>query len=74
MLRKEVNLSNLDKVYSLCSECAKDNGATWPIGHCATFWNGTCQVCGKETGLCDVSDWDWPKGRKPNTFSILRRD
>jgi hypothetical protein len=67
-------VNNLDDAYSICSSCAKANGAIWPTGHCATHWTGTCQVCGKETGLCDVSDWDWAKGRKPNMFSILRRD
>ena len=61
-------------VYTICSECAKANGAMWPEGHCATFWSGKCQVCGQETSLCDVSDWNWPKGKRPATFSIERRD
>jgi hypothetical protein len=61
-------------VYSICADCAKANGATWPQGHIATFWPGQCQVCKDVKGLCDVSDYDWPRGRKPKTFSILRRD
>lgn len=61
-------------VYSICTDCAKENGAVWPEVHCATFWTEKCDVCGKETSLCDVSDWNWPKGKKPATFSMMRMD
>ncbi len=67
-------MNKLDDVYSICPDCAKINGATWPRGHCATFWTGKCEVCGEETSLCDVSDWNWPRGKMPKTFSILARD
>lgn len=61
-------------VYSICPDCARENGAVWPEGHAATFWPGKCQVCGQDKGLCDVSDWNWPKGKTPATFSLTRRD
>jgi hypothetical protein len=61
-------------VYSICRDCAKENGATWPQGHCATFWMDKCQVCGRVLSLCDVSDWNWPQGKRPKTFSLERRD
>ena len=66
-------MGKLDNVYSICPECATTHGAVWPKGHAATFWTETCPVCGQEKGLCDVSDWNWPKG-KPKTWDILRRD
>lgn len=65
---------SIDDVYSICLECARSNGAVWPKGHVATFWAGKCDLCGKETSLCDVSDWNWPYGEKPKTFDIFRRD
>lgn len=64
----------LDDVYSICSECAKANGATWPDGHVATFWTQNCDVCHEEKGICDVSDWNWPKGRRPKQWTIYARD
>lgn len=63
-----------DDVYTICAGCAMDNGATWPDGHIATLSVSKCQVCEQEKGTCDVSDWNWPKGKKPATFSIYRRD
>ena len=56
---------------SICSHCAKANGAIWPKGHAATHWVGKCNVCGNETGCCAVSDWAWPRhsGKKaPREF------
>jgi len=64
----------LDAVRIICSDCAGANGATWPDGHCATIWNGTCEACNKATAVCDVSDWNWPRGKKPLAFSWLNRD
>jgi hypothetical protein len=61
-------------VYSICHDCAKANGAVWPECHCATFWPGECDVCHKPKSLCDVSDYNWPKGKRPKTFSLERRD
>jgi len=58
----------------ICSECAKANHATWPEGHLATFWNGTCQICNKSRAVCEVSDWNWPVGGRPKTFSMANRD
>lgn len=46
---------------AICRDCAMANGATWPDGHVATSWSGECSVCGKETGCCATSDWNWPK-------------
>ena len=61
-------------VYTICAKCAEANGATWPDGHLATFSVTKCQVCAKERSTCDVSDWNWPKGKRPATFSMMRRD
>jgi hypothetical protein len=61
-------------VYSICHDCAKANGATWSQGHAATMWTGECEVCHLPKSLCDVSDYNWPKGHRPKTFSLERRD
>lgn len=61
-------------VGTICSDCAKANGAAWPEGHLATWWNGLCDACGGIVGVCDVSDWNWPKDKKPPAFSLLNRD
>ncbi len=45
---------------SICRSCAEGNGATWPKGHCATFWGGPCCICLKKASCCAVSDYDWP--------------
>ena len=44
---------------AICDDCARGNGAIWPEGHLATFWPGTCSVCGEEKSCCAVSDWLW---------------
>lgn len=58
----------------ICFDCAKENGAIWPEGHAATVWIGACGACGKTVAVCDVADWDWPRGKRPAAFSILNRD
>ena len=62
------------EVRTICFDCAKENGAAWPEGYEATWWIGLCDACSKITGVCDVSDWNWPRGRKPPTFSLINRD
>ena len=63
-----------DNVCSICPDCAKENGATWPVGHCATFWPAPCGVCGKDEVVCDVSDYNWPHDKRPKQWSLERRD
>jgi hypothetical protein len=65
---------NSNPIYTICFDCAKKYDAIWPKGHLATCWTGECDVCHGTKGVCDVSDWDWPRGKKPSTFSIMRRD
>ena len=54
----------------ICHDCAEQNGATWPEGHCATVAHGIeCGVCKQMKSCAAVSDWDWPdpqlsKGRE----------
>ena len=60
--------------YSICKDCAVANGAKPVDGHMATWWSAHCDVCREYRGLCDVSDWNWPEGKKPKTFSLMRRD
>jgi hypothetical protein len=64
----------ISNVTSLCTACAKEHGATWPDGHMATFWMDECQVCHSQTSVCDVSDWNWPRGKRPARWSALLRD
>lgn len=45
----------------ICTDCAKENGATWPEGHVATFHEATCQYCNQWCSICHLSDWNWPK-------------
>jgi len=61
-------------VGTICWDCAKVNGAVWPDGHVATIWTGDCDVCGNTVAVCDVSDWNWPKGKKPLLFNLFNRD
>ena len=63
-----------ENVYSICRDCALANGAIPVEGHCATWWEGECQVCHETRGLCDVSDWNWPAGKRPKQFSLYSRD
>lgn len=48
---------------SVCRDCAIAAGATWPDGHLATHFIGTCRGCGLETETCSTTDWDWPNNR-----------
>ena len=61
-------------VYSICKDCAIANGAIPPKLNCATLWTANCDVCREYKGLCDVSDWDWPTGNRPKTWTLMRRD
>ena len=47
----------------ICADCATARGATWPEGHCATFHPATCEYCGKEAGLCNIGDYNWPDNK-----------
>ena len=53
-----------DGVGYLCSECAEEHGGKWPEGHCATFHESTCELCGEQKYLCCVSDWNWSDGKE----------
>jgi len=45
---------------SVCRDCAIAAGAEWPSGHVATQWTGECRGCGRTTGCCSTTDWQWP--------------
>ena len=62
------------QITSICADCARQHGAIWPEWHAATFWPDICQACGQSKMLCDVSDWNWPVGKKPPRFNIANRD
>lgn len=49
----------LNEGAAICHDCALSNKATWPKGHCATFWSGVCSFCEDEVSVCDMYDWDW---------------
>jgi hypothetical protein len=61
LMNKPVDFSKVDlkKVGAICSDCAQALGATWPQGHCATWWEGTCDVCQTEKPCSARTDWDW---------------
>jgi len=44
---------------AICHDCADSHGATWPKGHCATFWSGVCSFCEKDISVCDIYDYNW---------------
>lgn len=50
----------LDEIGYICVECARAMGGRWPKGHCATSHTGTCDACGRERGVANVGDWNWP--------------
>jgi hypothetical protein len=60
--RQMLSDKSLDKIGSICRECAECLGGTWPVGHCATFFEATCGMCGQKKMMCDVGDWNWPDG------------
>ncbi len=45
---------------SICKECATNHGGKWPDGHLATWHEGECDQCGRQEGVCCVTDWDFP--------------
>ena len=47
-------------VGAICSECADKAGAGWQDGHLATFWQGTCGLCGRQKGVTSPADYLWP--------------
>lgn len=50
---------------SVCFECARRAGGTWPEGHVATVGPGHCPECKRDdVETCALSDWNWP-GRGP---------
>lgn len=53
---------------TICTECAKAKGWTWPEGHLASEWEGICSVCHEQRGCCSSSDW-----RKPREVEWLER-
>lgn len=56
---------------SICRECAVAAGGQWPAGHLATQYEGRCQSCDREAGLCSLSDWQWP-GRAGRRLAMRR--
>lgn len=48
-------LKTLEDAGVCCHEC----GATWGVYSvgCSSTWNGTCQVCGKETRITETRDY-----------------
>ena len=44
----------------ICADCAEANDAVWPEGHSATWSTAECEVCGRVTSTCALSDWEWP--------------
>ncbi len=45
----------------ICNDCANSFGATWDDGHVATFHQGYCYYCSKDSGLCSTGDYTWTK-------------
>ena len=60
--------------YYICSECAAENGGTWPDGHCCTVTEGKCKYCGEEGTIIPWVDFDWPKDKEIDAIAKRRRD
>lgn len=45
---------------SICSYCAKSNGAIWEDDHIGSFYQGMCDECLEIKSVCSYSDWRWP--------------
>jgi len=41
----------------ICDDCAKSTGRTMPQGHCATFYDAECSVCGKLKQCTEPRDY-----------------
>ena len=48
-----------EEINQLCEKCAKKQGKKLPIGHCATFWEDTCDVCKKHKMVADWHDYGY---------------
>lgn len=54
-------------INSICFGCAALYGGVARAPSAVTVWEGICDNCGDVTGLTDVRDWLWPRG-KPATW------
>lgn len=45
---------------SICTDCARLQGASWPEGHQATWSVSKCSECNVSKPCADASDWNWP--------------
>ena len=52
-----VTLSTLLSAEQVCNECGGKYGK-YSVG-CSSVWEGTCDVCGKDTGVTEVRDYGY---------------
>jgi len=55
----------------VCSDCARDTGATWPKGHVATFHMGICDVCNHNKSVTEPRDWGYPRFEELTMDNII---
>ena len=72
--RCDARPTNARKVYMnyaryICSECAVEEGGTWPECNCATMHSSFCDLCKEQKMLAAVGDWDWPRN---HPFALQR--
>lgn len=54
---KQHNSSKKPEIKQICENCAEIKGLRIPVGHCASFWGDTCDICGKSKDVTDISDF-----------------
>ena len=47
------------EIHNVCEKCAAKIKKHLPDGHCASFWQDTCDVCEKETMVADIHDFGY---------------
>lgn len=51
---------NLRTPASICAACAEKHKGSWPKGHMATWWLGSCDFCCEPGMLACTTDWNFP--------------
>ena len=55
--QKQALIKKLENAYTTCFDCGKQYGV-YSVG-CSSVWNGTCNVCDKETRITETRDFGY---------------
>ncbi len=67
-----LNAHDAKKAGYICGDCTDAAGGEWPSGHVATWSEGTCGLCKKQTMRAAWDDWNWPGHDLDDEATITR--